>query len=166
MLRWIQPHDFKIILGYNEIIIYDCEAQLWHGLLYLCFTAKAFITSDTFNNGVFFGVHETEATFLVVLSPLKIFGTFHKKINYGSSLIVKSSWLKNVLLSPGLKSWRQSSPLKASMTFWSVSIEIPEYPLARTLILRASSILVFWTLRGCPTPAAWDRIRFSWSSLK
>jgi hypothetical protein len=57
-------------------------------------------------------------------------------------------------------------PLKASINCFNVVKEIPEYPLAKTLILNANSILVFAGVKALPTPAAWDLIKFSCNSLK
>lgn len=57
-------------------------------------------------------------------------------------------------------------PLKAAMYWLSTFREMPEQPLARTLILRASNILVLSGVKGDPTPAEWDLIRFSCNSLK
>lgn len=54
--------------------------------------------------------------------------------------------------------------MKALIRQPRVSKEIPLYPLAKTLILNASSILVFSGDNGLPTPAAWERIRLYWSS--
>lgn len=58
-----------------------------------------------------------------------------------------------------------NKPLKASMSCFRVGSDIPEYPFARTFIRSASNIRVFCGLSALPTPAAWDLIKFSWSSL-
>lgn len=57
------------------------------------------------------------------------------------------------------------SLLNPSIYLYKLTSEIPEYPLANTLILKAKSILVFPKSKGVPTPAAWDLIRFFYNSI-
>jgi hypothetical protein len=88
----------------------------------------------------------------------KIYKTYTQMKTNEQNLLISMSFHTNII-NFGL-------PLNASTNCSRVLREIPLYPFAKTLILRARSIRVFSGGSGSPTPAAWDRMRFSWSSLR
>jgi hypothetical protein len=84
---------------------------------------------------------------------LQVFLSFWNKISESRQWITSGTYERHHLL-------------HASMSCFTVSGRIPLLPFASTLILNARSLRVLSGVRGCPTPAAWDRIKFSCSLVR